>query len=857
MLAFQHPNNNYVIMELLKSLHASLLTNTYRWKNKNYFTVGVTWAFDLLTGQAVLEQEMWATILKSIPKGQLFDEGHAKLHPEFFVYFDEQTQRKQSNVSANISVAGLHKEITFNDDSNGQYVPIDDPARAKFGGDYISDNYIVNHLGQLPPDIDFRFFNTAPKDQWFAKRAVLAGQTYSLKHAHPDHPLIQGHLPNIQALTLLETDTEKYEGKKHHFLNLRTDTIYFFPSALLGVLVQRASIEVKQPYAKDIVRLLLAHKYPNESDKNRDFYIQQLHERTGEKNLGSITNTKQLLPQGVQCGFDSFQNDVSTRNSEDVLTDINQRMDDELSKVIGEIELKINDLENSGQTEQSKELKILLETYEKTSKQTSDSQEIKKLITDIEQQIKTGAIQDATGMPESEHDKPERIAAIEISLAIASIQSQQDLSEQQKQQIIDALNDMQYAYQFPFLPRLASSELSPVWTLSDEKEKLLDILHKSSLDTSNQRELEDVLNKLEDMGPLNLEPSETSFQAYIDTVHNIEKAKAHQSNESVVKISELIDSVQMPIDLAFLNILDFNLSEREIRYLFAEFSSWKGIKLENSMMVHSIICRSTFEACTFNNTKLLNSNFGFSQFKNTQFINADFSGSNLQNCIFENCSFVACIFPSQSADILNVVFLECHFERLLLDELEFIESTLSRCKFVDSKLNNCSFIDSEVNQLNISNSTFDTVNFIRSNLCGLTVGNSYLKSVRIFETQEKMQFNFQNVHCEGVYFAHLNLANSYFDRVSMLKSELSSSCLDVAKIQYCDFSDSNLSNICARDTDFSYSNFFQVNFMQALLSGAGFEGANLAFANFEHSVLGDNSFVGANLDNTLIKDWRP
>ena len=76
-------------MEILKSLHASLLTNTYKWKDKTYFTLGVTWAFDLLTGKAVLEQKMWTTILNTIPKGQLFDEGHAKLHPEFFVYFDE------------------------------------------------------------------------------------------------------------------------------------------------------------------------------------------------------------------------------------------------------------------------------------------------------------------------------------------------------------------------------------------------------------------------------------------------------------------------------------------------------------------------------------------------------------------------------------------------------------------------------------------------------------------------------------------------------------------------------------------------------------------------------------------------
>ena len=72
-------------MNIVKSLHSSLLHKTFSYREKHYFTVSVLWGFNLQTGEPVLEQELWQTIGDQLGKNEMFDAGMPKVNAELLV----------------------------------------------------------------------------------------------------------------------------------------------------------------------------------------------------------------------------------------------------------------------------------------------------------------------------------------------------------------------------------------------------------------------------------------------------------------------------------------------------------------------------------------------------------------------------------------------------------------------------------------------------------------------------------------------------------------------------------------------------------------------------------------------------
>ncbi|MFT5502968.1 MAG: hypothetical protein ACI8XC_000673, partial [Gammaproteobacteria bacterium] len=73
-------------MNIVKSLHASLLHRSFGVRDKNYFCASVLWGFNLQTGEPVLEQDLWSSVGDMIGKNELFDAGLPKPYGEFLVH---------------------------------------------------------------------------------------------------------------------------------------------------------------------------------------------------------------------------------------------------------------------------------------------------------------------------------------------------------------------------------------------------------------------------------------------------------------------------------------------------------------------------------------------------------------------------------------------------------------------------------------------------------------------------------------------------------------------------------------------------------------------------------------------------
>ncbi len=100
-------------MNIVKSLHASLLHKAYQYQGKSYFTVSVLWGFNLQTGEPVLEQDMWQTVGDMLGKNEMFDTGMPKQNAEMVVhgscFVTNGKAQTTSRVSA--SLGSITKEL--------------------------------------------------------------------------------------------------------------------------------------------------------------------------------------------------------------------------------------------------------------------------------------------------------------------------------------------------------------------------------------------------------------------------------------------------------------------------------------------------------------------------------------------------------------------------------------------------------------------------------------------------------------------------------------------------------------------------------------------------------------------------
>jgi uncharacterized protein YjbI with pentapeptide repeats len=92
-------------MNIVKSLHSSLLHRYFSYQGRHYFTVSVLWGFNLTSGEPVLEQELWETIGEMLGKNELFDAGMPKQNAELLVHGSCYSASHQAVEASRVSVS--------------------------------------------------------------------------------------------------------------------------------------------------------------------------------------------------------------------------------------------------------------------------------------------------------------------------------------------------------------------------------------------------------------------------------------------------------------------------------------------------------------------------------------------------------------------------------------------------------------------------------------------------------------------------------------------------------------------------------------------------------------------------------
>lgn len=170
------------------------------------------------------------------------------------------------------------------------------PWRAQHRGTY-GEDYLQAHAPGFAPDLDWRFFNLAPPDQWFPQ-PLRGDEAFAFDHMHPTQSRVQGRLPGLRARAFADYVLADGQTRLRE-VPLRLTTAWFFPHAERSILLFQGMAEVRTDDGSDI-RLLLG-AVERLSQSRPDAHYAQVIEKRSDPRMGAIhvLNDADLLPDGV------------------------------------------------------------------------------------------------------------------------------------------------------------------------------------------------------------------------------------------------------------------------------------------------------------------------------------------------------------------------------------------------------------------------------------------------------------------------------------------------------------------------------------------------------------------------------
>jgi uncharacterized protein YjbI with pentapeptide repeats len=100
-------------MHIIKSLQASLLTNTFQYNRKHFFVASTLWPFELDLGAPILEQDFWGAVGEQLGPNALLDEAMNKGCAEYLVFGDAiaPNNAKVDRLDVQVDFAGTSKRL--------------------------------------------------------------------------------------------------------------------------------------------------------------------------------------------------------------------------------------------------------------------------------------------------------------------------------------------------------------------------------------------------------------------------------------------------------------------------------------------------------------------------------------------------------------------------------------------------------------------------------------------------------------------------------------------------------------------------------------------------------------------------
>ena len=162
----------------------------------------------------------------------------------------------------------------------------DAPSRLSHAGEH-DDAWLRDDFPGPGRGFDWRYWNAACPDQQTAS-AFRGDEPLRVTSMHPEHPDLRSRLPGFRVRAFTRREDEFQE------IDVRCDTIWLFPNALMGVVAFHGGLAVADADASDVPHVMLAYERLHDPKRSLTHYRTAFEERTGDPELAAL----KLLDEG-------------------------------------------------------------------------------------------------------------------------------------------------------------------------------------------------------------------------------------------------------------------------------------------------------------------------------------------------------------------------------------------------------------------------------------------------------------------------------------------------------------------------------------------------------------------------------
>lgn len=728
--------------------------------------------------------------------------------------------------------------------------------------------YIKERMPGLPDDINWTFFNEASPDQWI-EEFFRGDEKFEIINMNPDMPVQEGRLPGVYGRCFVNHGVDDEIIFKE--IPTRLDTVWFFPSENLGVLIHRGTLEISEDDGGDVKQLLIAHENLQDPPRSEAHYLREITERSDPETAGfRIMNTAPLLPDGCKCGFKIMEEESEkplenlTNRNLGVFTDkkveeSKEKLEEQLKErrknldeglraegVDPEPYMKKMEYPKPGTSPEEEEINALLEAA--IPGIVSDPKKIDFSRIDIKK------LKDIEGYSKRLTEKKQKEAEDQLNQELDRLKS---LSKENPEipEIDDTIDRIESALaetkKPPLLPRLNIQEqMKAARDQYAQAQQQALVLHSMGIPSENLDDLDKLDIDFDELEPKVMAAVKTAMDGYRLGAHSIPESRSPHEGKEPEIAAAVVKAYQdggktAGGDYAFTDLSGLDLSGIDLSGAYLEYVNLTDANLTDADLSNAILAHADLTRTDFTRAKLTGANVGAATMKNTRFVDADLTGAILGKAKIEEAVFHRCKLVDRMEMFLDTSFQKVDFSGSDLKKNNFIDSDISGCIFAGADLSESNFINPKMDNTDFNGSILKSVNFIKAEAENAVFRQAEMKNARFVGGCILPGADFSGADAGEANLRDCELQNADFTDAFLHKADFGGSDLTRAK-----FVRANAVQAQFNKSNLVYADLYRIHLMEgslykARLSAARFTEANLYSVNFMGSIVGEEGMDDA------------
>lgn len=688
------------------------------------------------------------------------------------------------------------------------YSPLDcmHPQRAAHRGTY-DETWYQEHSPGLAPDLNWKHFNCAPRDQWLDS-ALAGDEPFVLENLHPTRPLIEGALPGlrVRAFANYRRGATPAEGYKLREIAMRLTTVWFFPHAERMVLVFHGLAESSEDDGSDIAHLIGAIERIGADAKRPDsHYIEVLSKRTGAADAVAaleFLNDRDLVPADLD------------------IVDPTQAAAAALMKPEG------------------------LQAQAHYRRAQIDMEAARANLR------AAGKDPDALGLvmpPREAPATPEQMPAY-IEKVRKQIQDEPWLA------LEAAVTQIEKAIELKLKHRVDLTQLVKRGPPPRQAPMLFQQIEQAHRKSGKRFDPDQI-------GPKLLMLDMSAQENYLQSAHLQAPAyplKDEPACAARAEVEWLLDHGRrkLPmIDLTGVDLSNLDLRHVDFSDAWLESADFSGSNLSYSNFSRAVLAHARFAGAVAIRANFTGANLGGADLDRAVFDQSDMTHAILMRTRFNCCDFRDA--QLQKTQILESQWTEADWSGAIATEVIFHKLDLKGSTFADAQLQRCTFLECDVAGVDFSGANLEAATFVTCNAEGTRFCTAQLPSAAFVSGTRVQRADFSNAMLKSTNLAECDASGARFVQAQMRGANLVKTMLTGCDLRLADATGALLRKAVLRNTLLAGANFKDAILQYADLRGADLRDAHLFGADLMRVHLdGDVRLEGAEFERARLYPRR-